>query len=327
MSTISTLPSASSFDARQMALIRRTVAADTNDDEFNQFAWTARHLNLDPLRRQIYAFVYNKTSPQKRRMSIIVAIDGFRTIADRTGAYRPDEEEPTYEIDPDLKGPANPAGLVKATVRVWKFAHGAWHKVTASAYWEEYAPLTQQWSEVVRRDTGQTWPDGKPKFDVQPAEGATQIWKLDTSGNWGKMPRLMLAKVAEALALRKAWPDDLGNVYAAEEVDRTRATDMLPSEAAADGAAQDRLERIGAGKAILTSWEPTAALENVPVGQFADRALAFIRQHRDEPSAIAGWKARNTEGLRLFWGHAPGDALELKKALEKALAEDAEVSP
>ena len=30
------------------------------------------------------------------------------------------------------KGATNPAGLVKATVRVFKFSHGAWHKVTAA---------------------------------------------------------------------------------------------------------------------------------------------------------------------------------------------------
>ncbi|WP_142112080.1 recombinase RecT [Bosea sp. AK1] len=54
--------------------------------------------------------------------------------------------------------------------------------------------------------------------------------KLDTSGQWGKMPRLMLAKVAEALALRKAWPDDFSNVYAAEEVDRSRAAEMTAWE-------------------------------------------------------------------------------------------------
>src|SRR5690349_10534189 len=146
------------FTNQQLALIKKTVAADTNPDEFELFAHMAKHLRLDPLRRQIYAFVFSKNDPKKRRMSIIVAIDGFRTIADRTGAYRPDEDEPTYEIDPSLKSPLNPIGLVKATVRVWKHSHGEWHRVTASAYWDEYAPIKDEWAEG---EDGRRRPTGK----------------------------------------------------------------------------------------------------------------------------------------------------------------------
>ena len=192
------------FTNAQLALIRKTVAADTNQDEFDLFVHTARHLRLDPLRRQIYAFVFSKGDADKRRMSIIVAIDGFRAIADRTGAYRPDEDEPTFEIDPArIDADTNPVGLVKATVRVWKHSHGAWHKVTASAYWDEYAPIKKSADDFEWVETGEFWPDsGKPKMKKKPL-GEVRA-KLDTSGNWGKMPRLMLAKVAEALALRKA---------------------------------------------------------------------------------------------------------------------------
>jgi len=56
------------FSNAQLALIRKTVAADTNQDEFELFVHTARHLRLDPLRRQIYAFVYNKNDAKKRKM-------------------------------------------------------------------------------------------------------------------------------------------------------------------------------------------------------------------------------------------------------------------
>ncbi|MBP2495415.1 phage recombination protein Bet [Methylobacterium sp. PvP062] len=303
MSNVVTMPAAvAAYDAKAVALIRRTVAADTNDDEFNLFVHTARHLRLDPLRRQIFAFVYNKDKPDRRRMSIIVAIDGFRAIADRTGAYRPDEDEPSFEVDPEAKGPTNPAGLVKATVRVYKHAHGAWHRVTASAYWDEYAPIKEEWAPG---EDGKRRPTGRQT--------------LDTSGNWGKMPRLMLAKVAEALALRKAWPDDLANVYAAEEMDRSRASEVLPSEAAAEGATQERLERIGAGRTILFQFGPNTPLEPVEIGRIADRVREHLKALAGDPAAVRAWQMQNRHGLREWWGRDTSrDPLETKKAIEAA---------
>lgn len=304
MSNVSRIaPAPAAYAERQIALIRRTVAKDCNNDEFDMFIWTAKHLGLDPLRKQVYCFVYNKDKPDKRKMTIVTGIDGFRTIADRTGGYRPDEDEPTYEIDQGQKSPINPIGLVKATVRVYKFSHGDWHKVTASVYWDEYAPVKEEWA--YNNETGRREPSGKKT--------------LDTSGNWGKMPRLMLAKVAEALALRKAWPDSFANVYAQEEVDRTRILDdMTPSEAAEAGNTAARLEKVGLANTLMLSFDPKHDLEAVPLGKVADRIFAFIDENRDEPSAIALWQSRNRTALREFWSRAPTDALEVKKALEKA---------
>ncbi|MCO5092021.1 phage recombination protein Bet [Bosea sp. (in: a-proteobacteria)] len=306
------------FSNAQLALIRKTVAADTNQDEFELFVHTARHLRLDPLRRQIYAFVYNKNDAKKRRMSIITGIDGFRTIAERTGNYRPDEDEPTFENDATAKGQANPAGIIKATVRVFKHSHGAWHKVTASAYWEEYAPLKEGWTETVQVQNG-TWPDGNPKMVTKPASGAERTLTLDTSGQWGKMPRVMLAKVAEALALRKAWPDDFSNVYAAEEVDRSRTAEMTAWEAAEAGSTEKRLEQIGQGQTILFQFDPTGPLEPVPIGKIADRVADFIQRNREEVSAIGLFESRNRHSLRDFWARSPSDALEVKKLMEGAM--------
>ena len=322
MNAIATL-NAPGFTNRQLDLIRRTVAADTNADELDLFIHTAKHLRLDPLRRQIYAFVFSKTDAEKRRMSIIVAIDGFRAIADRTGAYRPDEDEPDFEIDPAAIDPdTNPIGLVKATVRVWKHSHGAWHKVTASAYWDEYAPIKRSADEYEWVETGEVWPDTKKPKKKKVPIGEVRA-KLDTSGNWGKMPRLMLAKVAEALALRKAWPDDFSNVYAAEEVDRSRAQDMTAWEAAEAGATEKRLAQIGQGQTILFQFDPTGPLEPVPLGKIADRVAEFIQSNREEVSAIGLFESRNRHALREFWGRQPGDALEVKRILEAAMKEGA----
>lgn len=70
--------------------------------------------------------------------------------------------------------------LYKATAYLKKFAKGGWHEVEASAFYEEYVQTTKE---------------GSP------------------NSMWRKYPHVMLAKCAESLALRKAFPNDLSGVY------------------------------------------------------------------------------------------------------------------
>jgi hypothetical protein len=127
----------------------------------------------------------------------------------------------------------------------------------------------------------------------------------------------MIAKCAEALALRKGWPDDFSNVYAAEEIDRARALDLLPADLANKGEVDARQLKIG-GPSILVDWLDDKPLEPVPVGQFAARAMAFVNATRKEPSQILMWVTRNRHGLKEFWAHNKSDALALRKEVEAA---------
>jgi hypothetical protein len=91
----------------------------------------------------------------------------------------------------------------------------------------------------------------------------------------------------------------------------------------ADGwATRECLERIGAHGALIIDWLDDAPLDAVPLGQLADRIVAFLRERREDHQALITWRERNRHALREFWARAPADALGVKQELEKALAPD-----
>lgn len=296
-----------SFDLspRQIALVQQTVAKDCNPDEFNLFMEAARSYGLDPFRKQIMPLVFGKNArdPSKRRMSIVVSRDGLRVIAQRCGNYRPASDKAEWEVDPSLIGPTNPKGLISCTVYLWQQDNtGAWFKVKGEAEWDEFAPVAEEWADD---GTGNRRPTGKKV--------------LDASGNWAKMPKVMLEKCAEAQALRAGWPDQFGSIYAEEEMDRAKAIDLTATEIVEHEREEQRLKAIGGADAITVTWGDGWALENLPLGQFADRAAEFIRD--SDAQTVSRWQQANKAGLQQFWARSPADAHELKKLIE------AKVSP
>jgi len=160
----------------QVDLIKSQIAKDATDDELKLFLHVADKSGLDPLTKHIY-FI-----KRGGKMTIQTAIDGFRSIADRTGQYS-SSDDPIFE-EKDGKP-------IKATVTVGKRVQGVEGKFTATARWLEYYP-------------------DKNRF------------------MWDKMPHTMLGKCAEALALRKAFPQQLSGLYTSDEMDQA-GSDGIPS--------------------------------------------------------------------------------------------------
>lgn len=290
------------WNGKQLDLIRRTVAKDTNADEFEQFVHICRHTKLDPLKRQAFCFVFNKANPAKRQMVIVTSIGGYRTIASRTGNYRPGLAQTIF--NEAMKDPStNPQGVEYGECTVYQYLHGEWHGITERAYWTEFAPLSDDW---VEGEDGRRRPSGKPKLDPK-KEG------------WHRMPRVMIEKCAEAKALRRAWPDDFEGLYSEDEIDKTHSLQEVELSATelADKAAEDsRMQRIGGRNALTVDWCDGGELQRIPAGQFGDKVIAFVKSNKDEPLAVLAFTDRNRHTLKEYWALDPGGALEVKKVLE-----------
>lgn len=309
MNTVARIPTVEPLRAReyspaQLSLIKRTVAADCNDSEFSLFVEVCKRVGLDPFRRQIYAVVYNKDKPEKRKMSIITGIDGFRAVAARNRDYRPDDGEPQIVYDPDLKDPeTNPLGIERAVVRCFKLGPDKqWYPVVGVAYWHEFAPVKEIWAW--NEDVGKKQPSGK--------------FELGHDSKWRTMGRIMIVKCAESQAIRKGWPEDLSGIYAPEELHAADALDAAQTVVMHER--EELQKRIGSKDAVAIWWEASAPLDMVPVGQMADKAIAFIKKCESH-TQLENWANVNRVSLQAFWAMAKTDALAVKATLEQRLKE------
>jgi hypothetical protein len=110
--------------------------------------------------------------------------------------------------------------------------------------------------------------------------------------------------------------------HSAKKRAAARAMCVASRRPAAEGATRERLERIGGHGALIIDWLDAAPLDAVPLGQLADRIVAFLRERREDPQALITCRERNRHALRAIWARAPADALGVKQELEKALAPD-----
>jgi phage recombination protein Bet len=172
--------------------------------------------------------------PHSGAWQIFASIDGLRVIAERTGKYG-GQTEP-YWCGPD----------------------GEWRDV-----WLENEPPSAAKVGV--------WKQG---YD-HPTWGVATFKSYGTGkkSNWLSMPDVMLAKCAEALALRKAFPHDLSGLYVREEFVDQETGEITDAPVAREKAPQRTQPQSNGAKVIEPT--PIAAGNKATKGQI-NRIVALF---------------------------------------------------
>lgn len=184
---------ASGFAREQIELLKRTFCKDASDDEFDLFVGTCERLGLNPWGTGQIFFVKRYDTALKRNVGAIqIGINGLRLAAEATREYQGrvgpawcalprSEDAPLVWRDAwlyDDPPAAARVGVVRAGYR-----QTLWNTAT----WREFAQYTT------------VFDNGKPV-----GKRLTRMWE--------EKPSLMLAKCAEAGALRAAFQEHFGDI-------------------------------------------------------------------------------------------------------------------
>lgn len=185
------------WDENQLAVLAQSgISQDVTKPELSAFLHVCQRTGLDPFARQIYLIGRWDKKAGRDVYRPQTGIDGYRIVAQRTC----ERTGQTLGYDDT----------------VWCGEDGQWTDAWLSPDPPAAAKVTvirnaQRFSAVAR------WAEYVPTNS-----------KGEVTGLWVKRHAAQLEKCAEALALRKAFPNDMAGVYTAEEMAQADNTTPLP---------------------------------------------------------------------------------------------------
>lgn len=184
-------------DAEIQNLIRDQIAKGASDMEFKLFIEQCRFTGLNPLMGQIHCVPRYDGKLRRDVFKAQTGIDGFRLIAKRSHEYAGQDEPEWCGADGQWTDvwPTKTTPPVAARVRVYH--HDYQRPIVGIVMWDEFVPT---YTKNV---------DGVMTKLIMPM--------------WKEKPAHMLAKCAEAQALRKAFPNELSGLYTDDEMARADA--------------------------------------------------------------------------------------------------------
>lgn len=175
------------FTPEEVALIHRTMMDGAGVDDVAMFVQTCERTGLDPFARQIMPSSRNtqKNGQWVTQWTWLVTIDGLRKIAIDSGDYEGQE------------GP------------FWCGPDGAWREI-----WTDIKNPPFAAKVLVHRRGFRTGLSGIAKYNSYVQK------RKDGQPNqvWANLGDHMTAKCAEALALRKAFPNEMAGLYTSDEM-------------------------------------------------------------------------------------------------------------
>lgn len=172
-------------DPKVVQLIKDQIMKGASDQELQLFINNCNRTGLDPFQKQCWAIKRWDSSLGREVFAFQTGVDGFRVIANRSDKYA---------------GQLGP---------FWCGEDGIWKDL-----WLSTTPPLAAKVAILKSDFKEPlWAVAKfSSYAAKKKDGSLTPF-------WLKMPEVMIAKVAECLAIRKSFPQDLSGIYSDVEMD------------------------------------------------------------------------------------------------------------